>query len=86
MKWMRDNSPFPERDIFTETNRYIVNPGQACSYKIGMLKFLELRERARKELGPKFSLREYHDLVLRDGSVPLDILEENVTAWIRGRK
>ncbi len=82
MQWMRANSPFPERDIFTETNRYIVLPGQACSYKIGMLKILELRELAKKELGPKFNLRAYHDLVLKDGAVPMDILEENVRAWI----
>ncbi|MBA4135933.1 MAG: DUF885 domain-containing protein [Opitutus sp.] len=86
MDWMRANSPFPERDIFTETNRYIVNPGQACSYKIGMLKILELRELAKKELGEKFSLRAYHDVVLKDGAVPLDILEENVRAWIARTK
>jgi uncharacterized protein (DUF885 family) len=82
MQYFRDNTPNPERDIFTETNRYIVWPGQATSYKIGMLKILQLREQAKKELGPKFDLREYHDLVLKDGAVPLDILEENVRAWI----
>lgn len=86
MGWLKANSPFPERDIFTETNRYIVWPGQATSYKIGMLKILELRERAKKELGPAFDLRGYHDLVLKDGAVPLDILEENVNAWIAKRK
>ena len=82
MDYFRQNTPEPERDIFTETNRYIVNPAQATAYKIGMLKILELRELAKKELGPKFQLREYHDLVLRDGAVPLDLLEENVKAWI----
>lgn len=82
MEYFRKNTPNSERDIFTETNRYIVWPGQATAYKIGMLKILELRELAKKELGPKFSLREYHDLVLRDGAVPMDLLEENVRAWI----
>ena len=75
-----------ERDIFTETNRYIVWPSQATAYKVGMLKILELRELAKQELGPKFDLREYHDLVLKNGSVPLDILEENVRAWIARKK
>ncbi|MDB6165225.1 MAG: hypothetical protein JWQ83_365, partial [Lacunisphaera sp.] len=56
------------------------------AYKIGMLKILELRELAKKELGPKFDLREYHDLVLKDGAVPMDLLEENVRAWIAKKK
>ncbi len=82
MDYFRTNTPNPERDIFTETNRYIVWPGQATAYKIGQLKILELRELAKKELGPKFDLREYHDLILKDGAVPMDLLEENVRAWI----
>ena len=86
MDYFRQNTSNSERDIFTETNRYIVWPGQACSYKIGMLKILELRETAKKELGPKFDLRAYHDLVLQNGSLPLDLLEENVRAWIKARK
>lgn len=86
MDYFRKNTPNPERDIFTETNRYIVWPGQATAYKVGQLKILELRELAKQELGAKFDLREYHDLVLKDGSVPLDILEENVRAWIARKK
>jgi uncharacterized protein (DUF885 family) len=86
MDYFRTNTSNPERDVFTETNRYIVWPGQACSYKLGMLKILELRELAKKELGPKFDLRAYHDLVLQNGSLPLDLLEENVRAWIKARK
>ena len=86
MNYFRKNTPNPERDIFTETNRYIVWPGQATAYKVGMLKILELRERAKKELGPKFSLRDYHDLILKDGALPMDLLEQNVDAWIARRK
>jgi uncharacterized protein (DUF885 family) len=86
MDYFRNNTPNPERDIFTETNRYIVWPGQATTYKVGMLKILELRELAKKELGAKFDLRAYHDLVLKDGALPMDLLEENVRAWIARRK
>jgi uncharacterized protein (DUF885 family) len=86
MDYFRKNTPNPERDIFTETNRYIVWPGQATAYKVGQLKILELRELAKKELGAKFDLREYHDLVLKDGAVPLDLLEENVRAWVARKK
>ncbi len=86
MDYFRQNTPNPERDIFTETNRYIVWPGQATAYKVGMLKILELRELAKKELGRKFDLRGYHDLVLKDGALPMDLLEENVRAWIARRK
>ncbi len=86
MDYFRKNTSNPERDVFTETNRYIVWPGQACSYKIGMLKILELRERAKKELGPKFDLRAYHDLVLKNGSLPLDLLEDNFNSWLAKQK
>lgn len=86
MDYFRQNTPNPERDIFTETNRYIVWPGQATAYKVGMLKILGLRERAKQELGPKFDLRAYHDFVLKDGALPLDLLEENVNTWIARRK
>jgi uncharacterized protein (DUF885 family) len=84
--YMRANTPDTERDIYTESNRYIVWPGQATAYKVGMLKILELRELAKKELGPKFDLRQYHDLVLQNGALPLNILEENVRAWIAKKK
>ncbi len=81
-EYFRANTATSERDVVAETARYIVWPGQACSYKVGMLKILELRERAKKELGPKFDLRAYHDLVLQNGALPLDLLEENVDGWI----
>ena len=86
VEYFRKNTPNPERDIFTETNRYIVMPGQATSYKIGILKILELRELAKQQLGPKFDIREYHDLVLKYGAVPMDLLEENVRAYIARKK
>lgn len=86
MDYFRQNTSNSERDLFTETNRYIVWPGQACGYKIGMLKILELRELAKKELGPKFDLRGFHDLILQNGSLPLDLVEENVHAWIAQKK
>jgi uncharacterized protein (DUF885 family) len=86
MDYFRANTAASERELFSETNRYIVWPGQACSYKVGMLKILELRERAQKELGPRFDLRGYHDLVLKNGALPLNLLEENVRAWIARQK
>jgi uncharacterized protein (DUF885 family) len=86
IEYFQKNTPINERDIVTETNRYIVWPSQATAYKVGMLKILELREHAKKQLGARFDLREYHDLVLKDGNVPMSILEENVNAWIARKK
>lgn len=86
LDWLHANTPNSDRDILTETNRYIVMAGQATAYKIGMLKILELRALATKELGPKFDLRQFHDVVLKDGAVPLDVLEENVRAWIAAKQ
>ncbi|MCU1343723.1 MAG: hypothetical protein JWN92_3146, partial [Candidatus Acidoferrum typicum] len=73
----------PSRDYMaSEVDRYIAWPGQALAYKIGQLKILELRTLAEKELGPKFDIRAFHDVVLRNGSIPLNILEEQVREWI----
>jgi len=66
----------------TETERYIVWPGQACSYMVGQLRILELRERAQAELGARFSIKEFHNVVLRGGSMPLDVLAGEIDAWI----
>lgn len=84
--YFRANTPQAEVDIVTETERYIVIPGQATAYKVGMLKILGLREEAKKELGAKFDIRSYHDLVLKNGALPLDLLEENVRAWVKQQK
>jgi uncharacterized protein (DUF885 family) len=82
VQYMLDNSAFPEGMVRSEIRRYLVWPGQATSYKIGMLKLLELRERARAALGKAFDLRAYHDLVLAGGALPLDLLERRVEGWI----
>jgi uncharacterized protein (DUF885 family) len=66
----------------SEVERYVVWPGQACSYKIGMLKILELRTKAQRELGDKFSIKEFHNVVLRTGTVPLAVLEAVIDDFI----
>ena len=68
----------------SEVERYVVNPGQACAYMIGMLHILALREEAQTALGPKFSLPAFHDVVLKTGSVPLDVLSTVVRQWVKG--
>ncbi len=82
MAWLRENTPNPEGDIEKAIERYIVYPGQATAYMIGKLKIMELREKARTELGEKFDIKAFHDAVLLSGPVPLDVLEENVSAWV----
>ncbi len=89
-KWTREeaidymvtNTGMTTSEVTTEIERYIVMPGQACAYKIGMMKILELREKAKNELGENFELREFHDVVLKNGAVPLDILEQIVDDYI----
>jgi uncharacterized protein (DUF885 family) len=80
--YFKANSAKAEHDIEVEVDRYIVWPGQALAYKIGELKIKEMRAYAEKELGPKFDVRAFHDHVLGNGAVPLDLLEKNITAWV----
>ncbi len=82
IQYLTHNTPNPEGDIRKAIERYIVYPGQATAYMIGKLKILELRARAQDALGDKFTMGEFHDVILKSGPVPLDIMEERVNAWI----
>jgi uncharacterized protein (DUF885 family) len=86
VEYMRNSHAIDEPTIQAETDRYISGPGQACSYKLGQLKILELRERAKKELGPKFDLKTFHDEILSGGALPLDILDARVNRWIKAQR
>ena len=80
--YLQENTPNPEGDIRKAIERYAVYPGQATAYMIGKLKIMELRERAREAFGENFDIRQFHELVLANGPVPLSILEEQVDNWI----
>jgi len=84
--FMRKSGAVDEPTIQSETDRYIAWPAQALSYKLGQLKFRELRERAQKELGPKFDLRSFHDEMLNGGTLPLDLLDARTDRWIQQQK
>jgi uncharacterized protein (DUF885 family) len=84
--YMKKNTGMSDRDVTAEIERYIVMPGQATAYKVGMMKILELREKAKSALGDKFDLRDFHDVVLKNGAVPLDILETLVDRYIADTK
>ena len=86
IEYMTSNNPMTVEDATKETERYIDNPGQALSYKIGMMKILELREKAKSALGDRFDIRDFHDIVLKSGAVPLPVLEELVDAYIAAKK
>jgi uncharacterized protein (DUF885 family) len=83
---MKANTAKSEQDIAVEVDRYIVWPGQALAYKLGELKIKELRARAERELGPRFDIRAFHNAVLDNGALPLEILDREIDRWIRERK
>jgi uncharacterized protein (DUF885 family) len=84
--YFHDHSAIDEASVQAEVDRYIAWPGQALAYKVGQLKILELRERAKKALGDSFDLRAFHDQVLDAGALPLDLLSDRIDSWIASRK
>ncbi|MET7030680.1 DUF885 domain-containing protein [Sediminicola luteus] len=86
IKYSLDNEAESEEAITSEIERYMANPGQALSYKIGQLKIMELRARAEKEMGKDFNIKEFHNQVLETGCVPLALLEDKINGWISSNK
>ena len=85
INYLDENTPNPHGDVVKAIERYIVIPSQATAYKIGMMKILELREAARQQLGDGFDIREFHDVILKNGALPLDVLEEVVNSWVASK-
>jgi uncharacterized protein (DUF885 family) len=86
IKFMMDNEPLNEEGTIAEIERYMAIPAQALSYKIGALKIKEIRERLTKQLGTKFKLSDFHDELLKDGNMPLEVLEKKMDQWANGLK
>jgi uncharacterized protein (DUF885 family) len=84
--YFHEHTAMDDTNIQAEVDRYIAWPGQALGYKMGQLKILELRERAKTELGPKFDIKAFHDEVLDSGALPMDVLEQRVNTWIAAQK
>jgi uncharacterized protein (DUF885 family) len=86
IQYMQSTTGMAPSDVTMEVDRYIVWPGQACAYMIGMKVILDLREEAMSGLGPRFNLKEFHTQILENGPMPLWLLQKNVESWIAGEK
>jgi uncharacterized protein (DUF885 family) len=86
IQYMMENTGMAESDVTAEIERYFVDPGQALAYKVGMLKILQLREKAKAELGEQFDLAQFHDQVLDNGALPLELLERVIDDWVAASK
>ena len=86
IQYYMDNTPNPKGDAIKMVERHIVMAGQATAYKIGMIKILDLREKAKKTLGDKFDIREFHEVVLANGAIPLSVLEKYIDEWVASKK
>ncbi len=84
--YFHEHSSLDETNIQSEVDRYIAWPAQALGYKMGQLKILELRDKAKTALGAKFDIKAFHDEVLDSGALPLDVLEKRVDTWIAAQK
>ncbi len=83
--FFQQNTARQELDVVNEVDRYIAMPGQALAYKIGQLKISAIRSKAEKALGSKFEIRAFHDELLKDGALPLDLLEDKMNGWLASR-
>ncbi len=86
LDYMHANSAVSETDAVAEAERYMAIPGQALAYKIGQLKITELRARAEAALGDKFDIREFHEQILKDGALPMSVLEAKMDRWIASKR
>jgi len=86
IEYMTANTPMAPADIERQITRYYVVPGQALSYKVGMLTILDLRQRAGEQLGEDYDIREFHDAVLKNGAVPMQVLEDVIDDYIAAKK
>ena len=83
IQYLQDNTPNSYNSCKKAIERYIVMPGQATAYKVGMIKILEIREKAKQAMGDKFDIKKFHDIFLLSGPVPLNVFEKSIDNWIK---